>query len=83
MMGYYETAEEKKAILTAKQIEEFEKAIANGENVLIEDYLNSNYVDYSNKLSKKMTKLSNGIEVVFEKGVKYIFKEIADAVEND
>ena len=83
IMGYYETAEEKKAVLTEQQIRAFEEAIAEGDNVLIEDYLKNNYVDYSNSFSKKMTKLSDGIENTFEKSIKYIFKEIAVIVEKD
>ncbi len=83
VMGYYETAEQKRVLLTEQQINEFEKAIAAGDDVLIEDYLKNNYVDYSNNFSKKMTKISDGIEDTFEKSIKYIFKEISDMVENE
>ena len=80
--GYYERKEKNKMIMTNEQIKKFEEDIKNGKDVLEYDYLKYDYVDYSNNLSRKMTKISDKIDSGFEKAVKFLFKEASNMIEN-
>ncbi len=79
--GYYESRERNKMIMTNEQIKRFEEDIKLGKEVDQNDYLKDGYVDYSNNLSRKMTKLSNGIETEFERALKFLFKEAGNMIE--
>lgn len=79
--GYYEVKNKERMILTSEQILKFEQDVAAGLEVDIEDYLVDEYIDYSNKFSKKMNSLSSKIEGSFEKIIIFIFNEVADAIE--
>lgn len=79
--GYYAKEEKKKMVMTNEEIKKFEEDVKSGKPVDEYDYLKYDYVDYSNKMSKNMTKLSNGIESGFEKAIKFLFKEASNMIE--
>lgn len=81
--NYYQLEEEKKMILTSEQIKKFEEDIANGKEVEIDEYLESNTGNYSNKFSRGASKISNKLETVFQTTLKYVFKQIANKIDKN
>ena len=81
LTGYYEYQNHKKAVLTEEQIKKFEKDVASGKEVDINEYLVINDVTYNNNLSKLASKLSEGISLVVESGVENTFKFLSNLVE--
>lgn len=79
--GYYKNRNEKAKILTDKQIETFEKDIANGKDVDIKKYVLYEDKDYSNKISGGVYKTSLKIEFLFDKTIKLIFNKMIDVTE--
>lgn len=78
--GYYETEERKKTTLTQEQIQAFEKDVADGKKVDIENYLNLNKKDYDNQISSVTLAISEKIGKTFEKGLNSFFKAIERAM---
>ncbi len=72
--GYYEFEQYNKKELIEKEIEKFEKDVAEGKNVDLNEYINHDKVNYANKLSKIGLKLSNGIEDVVVGSLESTFK---------
>ncbi len=60
--GYYEFSARKKVNLTNEQIKRFEQDILDGKDVRMEDYLEYQNKDYSNKISKMGYQISSGLE---------------------
>lgn len=79
--GYYEFKNFKTKELTDKQIKQFENDISKGKDVSIEDYVVVKNKDYSNKLSKAGSSLSNGISHLVEKGLNNTFSLINKFIE--
>ena len=71
--GYYKIKTTRVKELTEEQIKAFEEDIANGKDVDIKDYLEYDNVDYYNKLSSGIYKLSLRLEKVVDSTIKYIF----------
>lgn len=74
--GYFEYQQYKKTSFTKEQIQQFEQDIRDGKNIDINNYLENEDKDYSNKmsnlglfLSKKMEKF---IKLSMDKMVKYL-----------
>lgn len=78
--GYYETEERKKTTLTQEQIQAFEKDVADGKKVDIENYLNLNKKDYDNQISSVTLAISEKIGKTFEKGLNSFFKAMERAM---
>lgn len=78
--GYYETMQSEKASLTNKQIEEFEEALMNGEEISLDTYKLDN-IDYSTNTSKLSLKVSNSFENIVNSGIKFIFRKISNVIE--
>lgn len=76
--GYVEYQNRKQVNLTNKQIEKFEKDVANGKNIDLKDYLQTNNYNYQNKLSKIGLIISNvtgnGVRKTVEKSFKILSK---------
>lgn len=72
--GYYESKMNNKVKLTNEAIQKFEKDIADGKDVTMEDYLVRESYDYSNKASKAGLKFSNFTESFMSDGISQIFK---------
>ena len=78
--GYYETMQSEKVSLTNKQIEEFEEALMNGEEISLDTYKLDN-IDYSTNTSKLSLKVSNSFENIVNSGIKFIFRKISSVIE--
>ncbi len=72
--GYYEYKVHNKTVLTKKSIEKFEKDIEEGKDVSINDYVVSNYVDYSNNISDLGYNIGKSTEIIMNKGIKKTLK---------
>ena len=78
--GYLKTKEEKNKILTEEQIEIFERDIAQGKKVDINDYVVDNYKDYTNEVSNNFYRVSLKLEKGVDGIIKFIFKGASKAV---
>lgn len=74
--GYYNYEQSKKAILTAEKMQEFEEDVKNGENVDLNDYLDSTYQNYNSKLSDLCFKTSKNINKYAKEGIESVLKLI-------
>jgi archaellum component FlaF (FlaF/FlaG flagellin family) len=71
--GYYEYQQQKKVTLTDEKIKEFEKDVADGKRIDIDNYLEDIEVDYNNGVSRAGLRLSKKIEDLFNGGMKIVF----------
>lgn len=74
--GYYESKLNERVELTNKSIKKFEKDIADGKDVTIEDYLEKENKDYSNKASKLGLSISKKTESFMTEGLAKVLKVI-------
>ena len=81
LTGYYQYQNHKKTVLTGEQIKKFEKDVASGKEVDINEYLVVDNRIYNNKLSKLMSKLSDGIRFIVQSGVENTFEFLLKLVE--
>lgn len=72
--GYYEYKAYNKAVLTNENIKKFEKDVENGKNVSINDYLVSDYTDYSNTITDLGYNIGKFSENIMNKGIKKTLK---------
>ena len=79
--GYYDIELHKKSVFTKEKIEQFEKDVADGKDVTIEDYLVETRKDYSNKTSDFGYFLSKNIGNYIKNGIEGTFKVINKFVE--
>ena len=80
--GYYEYHLQERTLLTNEKIKEFEVDVKNNENIDIKDYLAYEEVDYTNKLTNLMYKVSNGGNKIARKVIKTLFKKLSYLVED-
>ena len=80
--GYYEYHLQEKTVLTNEKIKEFENDIKNNENIDVKDYLVSEEVDYSNKISNLVYSFSDGANKIARKIINTIFKKLSYLVED-
>ena len=78
--GYYEKITRDKIMLTNEQIEKFEQDVIDGKDVSLEQYLD-NSKSYSTKIGNISLKVSNKVENIFNKIIKFIFNKISNIVE--
>lgn len=71
-MGYKDKRQENKTLYTEEMIRKFEKDVDNGKEIDINDYLNYEEVDYSNKSSELGEKFSNTVDFVSEKSLEWM-----------
>lgn len=81
LTGYYEYQNYKQAALTEEKIKQFEKDVAEGKEVDINDYVVVEVKNYNNGLSKLTSKLSDGISNLVQSGVENTFKFLSKLVE--
>ncbi len=72
VMGYKDKRQENKTLYTEEMIRKFEKDVDNGKEIDINDYLNYEEVDYSNKSSELGEKFSNTVDFVSEKSLEWM-----------
>lgn len=74
--GYYEYKAHQKVVLTKEAITKFEQDVADGKDVKASDYVKSDYVDYSNKLTIIGSELGKFVEDFMndklKKGIKIL-----------
>lgn len=78
--GYSDKIINDKVTMTNQKIEEFEQDILNGEEILLESYLDVEN-NYSTKASNMSLKLSSKIENIIDSSIKFIFRKISGVVE--
>jgi hypothetical protein len=71
--GYYEYNLQDKKNLTEEEIKQFESDVKNGKDIDINDYLKSNKVDYSNKLTKTASTVSLNLNKYLKKTLNNTF----------
>ena len=74
-VGYYD-ATRNRMILTDEKKEQFEKDVSEGKYIDIEDYFKDQKKDYDNNFSNLSLKVSDSIDVVFNKGLKETIKAL-------
>ena len=74
--GYYESKLSERVTLNNKAIARFEKDVASGKDVTIDDYLERENKDYSNKMSKLGLNISNKCEDFMTKGLSKFMKVV-------
>lgn len=72
VMGYKDKRQENKTLYTEEMIRKFEKDVDNGKEIDINDYLNYEEVDYSNKSSELGEKFSKTVDFVSEKSLEWM-----------
>ena len=72
--GYYEYNLQRKKNLTQEQMKRFEKDIQKGNDIDLNDYLESTSVDYSNLLTRTTTDISLKLNKTLKTFLKYGFK---------
>lgn len=78
--GYYEYSNNKKTVFTEDKIKQFEKDVAEGKNVNINDYLKTESKDYTNNITNMGDWLSefinSSVNFVLKGGFKIVEKMI-------
>ena len=75
--GYYEYKVHNKTILTEEAVKRFEKDVEDGKNVTINEYLENDYIDYSNNLSDLGYNIGRITETVMNKGIKQTLRTLS------
>jgi archaellum component FlaF (FlaF/FlaG flagellin family) len=68
--GYYEYSNNKKTVFTEDKIKQFEKDVAEGKNVNINDYLKTESKDYTNNI----TNMGDGVSEFINDSVNFVLK---------
>lgn len=68
--GYYEYQNNQKSVFTEEKINEFEKDVALGKNININDYLEKETKDYSNRI----TDIGDGLSDFINDSVNFVLK---------
>lgn len=78
--GYYDYKEYNKMMMTEEAMKQFESDVAAGKDITLNDYLQTNYKDYSNNVSKLGLKTSEALESFVTKGIGNFFKVVSKLV---
>lgn len=80
--GHYEYEQRQKVALTDEKIEQFEKDVAEGKKIKIENYMDNSTVNYQNKTSQLGLNLSENVGKYISVGIKEFFKQLNKLVED-
>lgn len=80
--GYYEYKEYNKMIITEEAMKRFESDVNEGKDISINDYLTSNFKDYSNKISDLGLEAGDAMEKLMTEGLGGLFKIVSKLVTN-
>ena len=75
--GYIEYENQKQVRMTKKQIEKFEKDVAEGKQINMQKYLKTTKKDYQNKLSKTGLTISKAAGSTIESAISHTFKVLS------
>lgn len=81
MTGYYEYNLQNKTIMTNESIAQFEKDLAEGKDVTIENYVVSTEKDYTSSLTRTTNKVSVKVNKILKEGIESVFKIVSTFVE--
>ena len=76
--GYYEYKTYTKTRLTNESIIQFESDVKKGKNVSLNDYVTSEYKDYSNIITKAGSELNSVCENIMNSGIKKTLKILSE-----
>lgn len=79
--GYYEYEQYRNAVLTKEKIAQFERDLADGKNIDVNDYLTNDLPNYENNISKLGLNISDGISDVVVEGIAGTFEFLSRLVE--
>ena len=79
--GYYEYNLQNKTIMTNEAMAQFEKDIADGKDVTMEDYVVTTEKDYTSNLTKTTNKVSVKVNTFLKKGIEGVFRIVSTFVE--
>lgn len=77
--GYYEYKLNNKNILTEEAIKQFENDVKEGKPIIASNYIKEQK-NYSNKANILANKLSDLISNIYDKVMKYLFKQIEKTI---
>lgn len=77
--GYYQTIESKNKTLTEEAMENFEKDVIDGKDIVASNYLEKR-PDYNNLITRVTLSIGNIIESIFNKIMKLILNEVENAI---
>ena len=80
--GHYEYNQRRKVALTDEKISQFEKDVAAGKEIRIENYMDNSAVNYQNKTSQLGLNLSENVGKYISVGIKGFFKQLNKLVED-
>lgn len=80
LTGYFEYENHKKTTLTQEQIYKYEEDIKNGKEIDLNEYIQTE-IDYSNKLSKLASNMSNIISQITKTSISKTFKYLSKLIE--
>ena len=72
--GYYEVKNHDKMLLTEEAMKRFEDDVNNGKNISINDYIQNDYTDYSNKITNAGIKIGSFAESFVIDGIGTFFE---------
>lgn len=81
MTGYYEYNLQNKTIMTNEAISQFEKDLAEGKDVTMENYVVSTEKDYTSSLTRTTNKVSLKVNKILKEGIESVFKIVGTFVE--
>ena len=81
MSGYYEYNLQNKTVMTNEAMAQFEKDIADGKDVTLEDYVVTTEKDYTSSLTRTTNKVSVSVNKFLKKGIEGVFKIVGTFVE--
>lgn len=79
--GYYEYNLQNKTIMTNEAMAQFEKDVADGKDVTMEDYVVTTEKDYTSNLTRTTNKVSVKVNTFLKKGIEGVFKIVSTFVE--
>ena len=75
--GYFEYKAHNRSVLTKEAMIQFEKDVADGKDVTLNDYKIDEYVDYSNLFSKIGSNIGYYTEKIMNNGIKKTLKVLS------
>lgn len=79
--GYYEYEQHQKVVLTNEKIKQFEKDVADGKNIDIENYLETRKNNYQTKISKAGLNISKELGNMIQNGLEATFNFLNQIME--
>lgn len=72
--GYYEVKAHNKMVLTEEAMKRFEEDVSSGKDISINNYIESDYKDYSNRVTEAGVKIGKLTEDFVVEGIGAVFK---------